>query len=95
MPRYLVETISMFRERYVIEAKEEEHALDEVTMNILGDYNENFKEFSQYHIGETITSSREIADDEYLKLFDRDNEYLKDWTTEKKWQFVNVINYDD
>ena len=30
---YLVETVSMFRMRYVVEAKDESHALDEVTFH--------------------------------------------------------------
>ena len=55
---YLVETISIFRQRYVVEAKEAEHAADEVVLNTSGLYNENFREFSQKHIDETITSVR-------------------------------------
>ena len=30
---YLVETVSMFRMRYVIEAEDEQHALDDVTFH--------------------------------------------------------------
>lgn len=89
MPKYLVETISMFRMRYVIEAQEETHACDEVTMNNNG----NLREFSQLHLDEIITSSREIDDAEYLRLFDRDNDYLKDWTDDQKFNAVNVLEY--
>ena len=89
MPKYLVETISMFRMRYVIEAQEETHACDEVTMNNDG----NLREFSQLHLDEIITSSREIDDAEYLRLFDRDNDYLKDWTDDQKFNTVNVLDY--
>ena len=89
MPKYLVETISMFRMRYVIEAQEETHACDEVTMNNNG----NLREFSQLHLDEIITSSREIDDAEYLRLFDRDNDYLKDWTDDQKFNTVNVLDY--
>lgn len=88
MPKYLVETISMFRMRYVIEAQEETHACDEVVMNV-GD----IREFSQLHLDEVITSSREIDDAEYLRLFDRDNDYLKDWTDDQKLNAVNVLDY--
>jgi hypothetical protein len=94
MPRYLVETISMFRNRYVVETNEESDALDEVTIN-LEIYNDEWKEFSQKHIAENISSSREISDDEYLELFDKDNGYLSDWPDEKKWQFVNIVDYSD
>jgi hypothetical protein len=89
MPKYLVETISMFRMRYVIEAENVEHAKDEVTMNV-----EELAEFSQHHVDEVITSSREIDDTEYLRQFDKDNEYLKDWTEGQKFSFVNTIDYD-
>jgi len=40
MTKYLVETIAIFRHRYVVESQEESHALDEVIMNISGDYND-------------------------------------------------------
>lgn len=90
MPKYLVETISMFRMRYVIEALEETHACDEVVMNNDG----NLREFSQLHLDEIISSSREISDDEYLALFDRDNDYLTSWDTQQKFSFVNEIDYE-
>lgn len=90
MAKYLVETISMFRMRYVIEAQDETHACDEVTMNNDG----SLSEFSQLHLDEIISSSREISDEEYLALFDRDNDYLSGWTDEQKFSFVNEIDYD-
>jgi hypothetical protein len=90
MKRYMVETVSIFRHRYVIEAKESDHACDEVLCN-----DGNLKEFSQYHVDENITSVREIDDVEYLKVFDKDNEYLKDWEEERKFSFVNKIDYKD
>jgi len=91
MPKYLVETVSVFRMRYVVEAKNASDARDEVTMSV-GD---DFKEFSQLHLDEMISSTREIDQAEYLRLFDADNDYLKDWTEEQKLEFVNVLNYGD
>ena len=91
MPKYLVETVSVFRMRYVVEAKTASDARDEVTMSV-GD---DFKEFSQLHLDEMISSTREIDQAEYLRVFDEDNVYLKDWTEEQKLQFVNVIDYDE
>jgi hypothetical protein len=91
MPKYLVETVSVFRMRYVVEAKTASDARDEVTMNV-GD---DFKEFSQLHLDEMISSTREIDQAEYLRIFDEDNVYLKDWTEEQKLQFVNVLDYGD
>ena len=51
---YLVETVSIFRHRYVVEAKEAEHANDEVVMNTTGVYDDKWNEFSQKHISEDI-----------------------------------------
>ena len=87
---YMVETVSIFRHRYVVEAKEETHALDEVTC-FRGDT--EFKEFSQKHVDECITSSREISKEEFLKMFDVDNDYLKDWNDKQKLEFINKIEY--
>lgn len=88
---YLVETVSIFRMRYVVEAKEASHAEDEVVMEI---GKEDFKEFSQHHVDECITSTRELTEEEYLKLFDHDNDYLASWDVEQKKQFINKIDYD-
>jgi hypothetical protein len=90
MKKYMVETISIHRIRYVVEAKVATHATDEVVMR-LGDT--NFDEFSQYHVDEVISSVREITDDEYLKIFDEDNDYLKNWSDEQKFEFVQKIDY--
>ena len=90
MAKFMVETISVFRIRYVVEAKEAIHASDEVVMK-----NSDYKEFSQKHLNEIISSVREITDDEYLSIFDEDNEYLRGWTNEKKMAFVNEIQYNE
>lgn len=69
----LVETVSMFRERYVLEVPEgkSEWALDTVAM-------EEAKEFSQEHLAENIVSHRVISEDEVIALFEVDNAYLHD-----------------
>ena len=87
---YLVETVSIFRMRYVVEAREAEHANDEVTFS-LGDG--EFKEFSQHHVDECITTTREISETEFFNLFDTDNDYLASWPEVKKKEFINVIDY--
>jgi hypothetical protein len=87
----LVEAVSMFRMRYVVECDEEEHAADEVVMR-KGD--DNFKEFSQQHLDEVVTSTRVISEQEYMDLFNKDNEYLVAWEREKKKSYINKIEYD-
>lgn len=96
MKKYLVETISQHRVRYIIEAKNEEHALDEVTYKS-EIYHESWKEFSQTHLGDVIFSSREVSDDEIVELFDKDNDYLANsFTKEDKInRFVNKIDYSE
>ena len=87
MPKYLVETVSVFRIRYVVECKSAQDAKDVVTMN-------EAEEFSQMHIDEMITSTREIDDAEYLRVFNEDNDYLKAWPEEQKFKYVHKVDYD-
>ena len=87
MTKYLVETIDFFRMRYVVECESAEHAKDVVTMK-------EAEEFSQLYLDETITSTRVIDDAEYLRLFDEDNTYLKDWSEEEKFKYVYEMDYD-
>ena len=94
----LVETISQFRQRYVIEVPDnhndgeypctaEQWAADTVT-------SEEMKEFSQLWLGETIVSTREIAKEEIVSLCDKDNEYCQSWDDEKKLEvFVTPVGY--
>ena len=89
---YLVDVMSTFRMRYVVEARNEGDAMDEVTC---GEVDMDFKEFSQEHIGTHIFSSREISKKEYLELFDKDNDYLKTWSKSQKFEIINEIDYEE
>ena len=82
----LVECISTFRERYMVEVPvgvdkfgkdKADWALDTVTMN-------EAKEFSQEHIGEQIVSHRVVTKEEALALCDKDNDYGSTWDEETK-----------
>lgn len=79
MALYLVETVSQFRIRYVIDT-------DDVTK--IGDeymFDADLQEFSQLHLGEEIQEIREISDTQFLEICDIDNAYLADhWTEEQK-----------
>ena len=90
---FLVETVSLFRMRYVVEANEESHALDEVVCNTTGDVSDNWGEFSQCHLDEVISSSREITQEEYFKLHAIDNAYMSSWSDEEKLKLINKIDY--
>lgn len=86
---YLVEGISMFHIKFVVRAKEAEHAMDEVVMD-----NGTLKEFSQNHIDFNILGARKITQDEYIEQFNKDNAYLSGWTDEAKMRMINEINYE-
>lgn len=75
----LVECVSTFRMRYMVEVPKgkAEWALDTVTMN-------EADEFSQEHLGEQIVSHRVVTEDEAIALCDVDNHYCKEWAREKK-----------
>ena len=75
----LVEAISQFRERYMVEVPKGKAAwaLDTVTLN-------EAQEFSQEHLGEVIVSHRVVSFDEALEMCDKDNHYCKAWNTDKK-----------
>lgn len=46
------------------------------------------EEFSQKHMGEYITDTTTMNEDEMLELFDKDNDYLRGWTTDQKIAMV-------
>ena len=88
----LVDAISMFRMRYAVAVPEElsdaqamEWAGDSVTC-------EDVQEFSQVSLGETISSYRVCSQEELLKQFDEDNDYLKSWDNEHKLKCVLVLD---
>jgi hypothetical protein len=59
-----------------------EWANDSVTM-------EEVKEFSQHHMGEQIVDTFILDEERMLQMFDRDNDYLKSWTKEKKISHIH------
>lgn len=94
MPLFVVETISTFRHKYVIECEELEHAFDTVTM-------EEAAEFSQMHLGEQIITGREISRKEFnsmnkaLEGHGDGTKYRPEtgspWMNEK---MIHKVNYD-
>lgn len=89
----VVTTIQTFRHRYAIPMSklqelnpakpvDSKWALDSVTCN-------EVREFSQLHLGETISDHVVLREEEMLALFDQDNDYLKAWSKEQKLKYVN------
>jgi hypothetical protein len=85
MPKYLVEALSQYRMVYVVEADCVEHAEDSVH---LGDATE----FGQMHLGEMVVSSRQVTDEECIRVHDELNDYLKEWTPEQKLSRVYKVD---
>jgi len=75
----LIETISTFRHRYVVEAPADhtEYAMDTVVCD-------EANEFSQEWLGEQIVSHRIVSKKEALRICDQDNDYLSRWSEEQK-----------
>ena len=89
----VVTAISSYRMRYVMHRDDLQklnpndpvHAIewanDTVTM-------EECEEFSQEHMGEYIVDTVEMDEAEMLALFDKDNDYLREWTEDQKVAMV-------
>ena len=86
MKLFLVDAVSSYRTSYVVRCENEEHAKDTVVM-------EEAKEFSQEWLGETISRVTEITEDDYLVLFDKENDYLKEWNVEQKKSLITPVSY--
>jgi hypothetical protein len=86
----LVECVSTFRMRYVVEVPKgkKEWAMDTVVMN-------DAEEMSQEHLGEQIVSHRVITEEEFLQVFDEDNDYCKSWTNDLKLRCVKRWDDDE
>lgn len=95
--KYAVATVtSTFRMRYVL-SEEELQSLntdvkldDQKMVEWLEDTVtcEEVNEFSQKFLGEQIVSTEVMDQDEVLKLFDSDNDYLADWSKEQKLDYL-------
>lgn len=85
----LVETVQLFRQRYVVEVPQgKEHwALDTVVTK-------EAKELSQTDLGETIVSHRPITLNEAMTMCDTDNEYCKTWDEQAKQEAFITFEKD-
>ena len=96
MPKYvLVDTVSMFRIRYAVAVNEDFDdtkaivwASDSITC-------EDVEEFSQLHLGETITASRILSKEELLRQFDVDNDYFVNWQEKDKMKCVLDLDAEE
>ena len=78
---YLVELLTTFRNSYAIEATSQDEAEQICTGDVMDG-------FSQQHLGDQVFRTREITEEEYLKIFDSDNDYLREIPVERKLSFI-------
>jgi hypothetical protein len=77
MPKYLVEALSQYRMVYVVDTDQQDWAEEMV-------WADEVPEFGQMHLGELVVSSREVTDEECIRVHDEINDYLKEWTRDQK-----------
>ena len=94
MPLFVVETLSTFRNKYVIECESVEHAFDSVTMN-------EADTFSDMYLGEQIITGKQITIEEFHRMNEALNqngdgteyqpEHGSPWMGEK---MIHKVDYD-
>jgi hypothetical protein len=86
MPKYLVKTVKIFTMDYVIEARDESHASDEIVTN------DDIEEVSQKYISNDIIYSNEISNEDIIKLFNKEYPNMSD---KEILNSIHKIKYDD
>jgi hypothetical protein len=76
-----VDELQQLNTEVPIEGHEIEWANDCVTCG-------EVEEFSQHWIAENIIDTEIVDEEQMLNKFDADNDYLSDWTREKKLEYV-------
>ena len=88
---YMIDCIATHHIRYCVET-EDTSQIGEI-IRLIDEGDNELTEFSQDYLGEkVVTTSHIISEEEYLKVFDEDNDYLKEWDKEKKLEFINKID---
>ena len=95
----VITAISSYRMRYVMHNDDlqqvaEEHLdwcenLIECARDIVS--SEECEEFSQLHVGEYIVDTVEMAESDVLELFDKENDYMSEWSREQKLSFIKSL----
>ena len=94
----VVTAISSYRVRYVMHRDDLQKLNFEVPVDSVEWANdtvssEECDEFSQVYMGEYIVDTVEMNEDDMLDLFDKDNDYLSEWTKDQKIKLVrkNIV----
>ena len=89
----VVTALSSYRMRYVMHRDDLQKINPNVTGQIVSWANdtvtmEECEEFSQEHMGEYIVDTVEMNEEDMLELFDKDNDYLSDWSKDQKIEWI-------
>ena len=89
----VVTAISSHRMRYVMHRDDLQKLNFEVPVDNVEWANDTVssgecEEFSQEYMGEYIVDTVEMNEDDMLDLFDKDNDYLSEWTKDQKIELV-------
>jgi hypothetical protein len=85
MPLFEVDVLVTFRNKYVVEAEDIEHAKDEITWT---EHERDFPEVTQRFLGEQIIDDQEIS----MEQFESKLEKYKNWSfTNNKFNWFSTI----
>jgi|TARA_R110000744_G_scaffold88047_1_gene171745 hypothetical protein len=97
---YVVVTcISTYRMRYVMHRDDLQKKNPDQPVNAIEWAHdtvimERCEEFSQEHMGEYIIDAMEMTEADILELFDKENDYLNEWTKEQKMKLIRSYMAD-
>ena len=89
----VVTAISSYRMRYVMHRDDLQKLNPSVPVDAIEWANDTVnmnecEEFSQEHMGEYIVDTVEMNEEDMLELFDKDNDYLREWTKDQKIEWI-------
>ena len=89
----VVTAISSYRMRYVMHRDDLQKKNTEKPVDVIEWANDTVnmnecEEFSQEYMGEYIVDTVEMNEEDMLELFDKDNDYLREWTKDQKIEWI-------
>ena len=89
----VVTAISSYRMRYVMHRDDLQKLNPSEPVNAIEWANDTVnmnecEEFSQEYMGEYIVDTVEMNEEDMLELFDKDNDYLREWTKDQKIEWI-------
>jgi len=82
----IIETVSVFRIRYAVRATDKNQAVSFFESGKID------SDMSQSHLCETVSYVRTVNEEEFIEIFDADNDYLTDWSKDKKLECIYAVD---